>query len=122
MWHEIGADVIALVHFGFLAFVMFGVLLGRTHRWWRIAHIAAMMYGVLIEVFYWPCPLTYLEQYLRRQAGQGQFDEPFIAHYLNQLIYIEAPQWAMIPAALAVLGTNCGLYLYLWRKDKLLKG
>lgn len=122
MWYEIGADVIALGHFSFLALVVFGVLLGRTNRWWRLAHVAAMMYGVLIEIFYWPCPLTYLEQYLRSQAGRGRFDEPFIAHYLNQLVYLEAPQWTMIPAALAVLGTNCGLYLYLRRRDKVLQG
>ena len=69
-----------------------------------------MAYGVAIEVFYWPCPLTYLEQYLRLRAGRGIYEEPFIAHYVNQFVYVDLPQWSLIVAALAVLSANALLY------------
>ena len=65
MIYEIAADITALMHLTFLAFVVFGTWMGRRSRWWRALHLACMAYGVLIEVFYWYCPLTYVEQYLR---------------------------------------------------------
>ena len=120
MWYGLAANCIALVHLAFLIFVVFGVVLGRRNRWWCLAHLAAMAYGVLIEIFYWYCPLTYLEQYLREHAGEGAYTEPFIAHYLNKLIYLDVSQWALMVAAIAVLGVNSGLYIHSWRREKLL--
>jgi hypothetical protein len=111
VWYDLAADLTAVVHLVFIGFVIFGALLGRRSRWWRTAHFVAMAYGVLIEVFYWYCPLTYLEQYLRERSGRGSFSEPFIAHYLNKIIYLDAPQWSLILAAFAVLGVNAALYI-----------
>jgi uncharacterized protein DUF2784 len=113
--YEIAADLIAAVHFTFIAFVIFGALLGRRSRVWMALHLAAMAYGVMIEVFYWYCPLTELEQYLRNKAGRGQYDDAFIAHYLNRVIYLDVPQWTLILAAAVVLGVNLGLYFHRWR-------
>ena len=115
MWYEITANLTAAVHLVFLGFVVFGALLGRCNRWWRYAHLVAMVYGVFIEIFYWYCPLTYVEQYLRERAGRGSYREPFIAHYLNAIIYLDVPQWTLILVAGAVLAINCGLYVWWWR-------
>ena len=119
MWYAIAADLIALVHLTFIGFVVFGAVLGRRNRWWRLAHIAAMAYGVLTEILYWYCPLTFLEQYLREHAGEGAYTEPFIAHYLNKIIYINVSQEVLILAAVAVLAINRGLYIRAWRKARL---
>ncbi|MBI4463168.1 MAG: DUF2784 domain-containing protein [Acidobacteria bacterium] len=87
LWHS--------SHLAFLAFVVFGAFLGHPSRFWRYTHIGSMVDGVLIEVFYWYCPLTYVEQYLRRKARRGFYEESFIAHYLNPWIYVEEfPQGA----------------------------
>ena len=118
MAYEFAADLTALAHFAFILFVIFGVLLGRRKRVWRYLHLASMAYAVSIEVFYWYCPLTYLEQYLREKAGVGSFEEGFIAHYLNALIYLNAPQWSLILAAVVVLTVNLGLYIYWSRQPK----
>ena len=115
MAYELAADLTALAHFAFILFVIFGALLGRRKRVWRYLHLASMVYGVMIEVFYWYCPLTYLEQYLREKAGAGSFEEGFITHYLNKLIYLNAPQWSLILAAVVVLAVNLGLYVY-WHR------
>ena len=119
MWYEIAADLTAAAHLAFLAFVVFGALVGRRNRWWRMAHLVAMAYGVLIEVFYWYCPLTDLEQYLRRHAGRGSYEEPFIAHYINKFIYLDVPQWSLIVAAMVVLATNAALYVFWGRRHRL---
>jgi hypothetical protein len=112
--YEIAADLTALVHVAFIAFVIFGAVLGRRSRTWRLLHIAAMAYGVAIEVFYWYCPLTYVEQYLRTKAGRGMYQEAFVQHYLNKLVYIDAPQWSLIALAALVLLGNAALYAH-WR-------
>ena len=118
MPYEIAANLIALIHFAFLAFVVFGAFWGRGSRFWRYLHLSCMVYGVFVEVFYWYCPLTYLEQYLRRRAGRGGYQEPFIAHYLNQFIYLDVPQWSLILAALIVSGVNVTLYAHWSREER----
>lgn len=118
MAYELAAGLTALAHFAFILFVIFGALLGRRKRVWRYLHLASMVYGVMIEVFYWYCPLTYLEQYLREKAGADSFEEGFITHYLNKLIYLNAPQWSLILAAAVVLVVNLGFYIYWFRQPK----
>jgi hypothetical protein len=116
--YGLAADVTALFHLLFILFVVFGAVLGRRSSPWKWLHIACMGYGVLIEVFYWYCPLTYVEQYLRDKAGRGAYSEPFIEHYLNKLIYLDVPQWTLIAAAALVLTLNAGAYLYWWRSQR----
>ena len=116
MWYEVAADVVAVLHFAFIAFVLFGAVLGLRSGWWRAAHLTATAYGVLIEVFYWYCPLTLIEQWLRRRAGRGGYGEPFMAHYINRIIYIDIPQWLLIAAATMVFLINSALYIHAWRR------
>ena len=115
MIYEFAAGLTAVAHLAFIVFVIFGALLGRRSRAWRALHLASMAYGVLVEIFYWYCPLTYLEQYLRTKSGKGSYQDAFIAHYLNKLVYLDVPQWSLILAAAIVLAINLGLYFYWWR-------
>ena len=118
MIYEIAADITALAHFTFIVFVIFGAVLGIRSRAWKVLHLASMSYGVLIEIFYWYCPLTYLEQHLRTKSGRGSYQDTFIGHYLNRIVYLEVPQWSLIVAAIAILAANLGLYLYCWRNSR----
>lgn len=119
--YDSAADLTAAVHFAFIAFVIFGAFLGRRSGTWRWLHIAAMIYGVLVEVFYWECPLTYLEGYFLRLAGRRVYEEPFIEHYLNRLIYLNVPEWSLIVVASVVLATNAALYIYWMRHPRQLQ-
>ncbi len=121
MLFEIAADITALAHLTFILFVIFGAALvhrslGRRRRVWMALHLASMAYGVMIEVFYWYCPLTVIEQFLRRKAGRGEYNDAFIAHYVNKLVYLDAPQWSLVLAAAIVLVGNLGIYFYWWRR------
>lgn len=81
------ADVLLLLHLCFVLFVAAGALL--VLRWPRLAwaHIPAALWGALIELTGWICPLTPLENSLRRNAGEAGYAGGFIEHYLLPLIY-----------------------------------
>jgi hypothetical protein len=81
------ADIVVVVHFAFVLFVLLGGFL--VLRWRRLAwiHIPAAVWGVLIEFAGWICPLTPLEQWLRIRGGEAGHAEGFIEHYLLAWLY-----------------------------------
>ena len=44
------------------------------------------------------CPLTTWEMALRRRAGDETYSGTFISHWLDALLYYEAPEWVFIGA------------------------
>jgi hypothetical protein len=83
----VGADVIVALHFLFVAFVVLGGLLAL--RWPRVIwlHVPAVIWGALIEFTGWICPLTPLENRLRRASGESGYQGDFIAHYILPVLY-----------------------------------
>ena len=82
-------DIIVLIHFLFILFVVFGGLLAFYKKWFVWIHIPAALWGVLIEFFGWICPLTPLENKFRISGGLQGYEGGFIDHYLTPLIYPE---------------------------------
>ena len=82
-----GADAIVALHFAFVLFVVFGASL--VLRWPRVAwfHVPAVLWGALVEFTGWICPLTPLENRLRRSAGETGYQGDFIAHYVLPVLY-----------------------------------
>ncbi|MDH4043268.1 MAG: DUF2784 domain-containing protein [Gemmatimonadota bacterium] len=87
MTARILADVLVGLHFLFVAFVVAGGFV--TWRWRRVAwiHIPVAVWGALIEFAGWICPLTPLENDLRRAAGGAGYTGGFIEHYIIPLVY-----------------------------------
>jgi hypothetical protein len=87
MWYRVAADMVLVIHLLFIVFVVFGAFL--TWRWPRLVwvHLPAMVYGALIEFVGFTCPLTPLQNYLSRRAGEPAYRGGFISHYLVQVIY-----------------------------------
>ena len=77
-------DVVAFAQFAFILFVAFGGFL--VLRWRKLAwvHVPVVLWGIFIEIFPRTCPLTTIENALRRG---GAYHEDFIAHYLFRVIY-----------------------------------
>ena len=106
--YQLLADAVLLSHTLFAASVVAGLLLtvigGRRgwewvrNPWFRIAHlvgigvVAAQAWAGLI------CPLTTLEMWLRRQTGETSYQGSFIQHWLQRLLYVDAPLWAFAVA------------------------
>ena len=76
-----------VIHLLFIGFVIGGVFLAWRWPWIVWAHIPAVIYGALVEFAGFTCPLTLLENDLRRRAGQAGYRGGFIAHYLVKVIY-----------------------------------
>ncbi len=81
------AEVVVVLHFCFVLFVLFGGALAR--RWPKAAwvHLPAAAWGALISFAGWICPLTPLENHLRALAGAHGYGGGFIEHYLLPLLY-----------------------------------
>jgi hypothetical protein len=81
------ADLVLVLHFAFVLFVVLGGLL--VVRWPRLAwlHVPAAIWGVLIEYTGWICPLTPLENSFRARAGQAGYSGGFIQHYIQPVLY-----------------------------------
>jgi len=81
------ADLTVVVHLGFVVFVVMGGFL--AWRWRRLAwvHLPAAAWGALIEFRGWICPLTPLENHLRRLAGQTGYGGGFVEHYVIPVLY-----------------------------------
>lgn len=111
MHYALLADLILLLHLGFILFVVLGGLLVWRRAWVAWLHLPAAAWGVLVELMGWICPLTPLENRLRRLAGQSGYDGDFIAAYLLPLIYPHGlTREIQIGLGLAVLLVNLLLY------------
>ena len=84
---RIAADLIVLVHFAFVIFVVAGGLLAL--KWPKMAylHIPAAVWGAWIGFANWICPLTPLENHLRRLVGEAGYAGGFIEHYITRILY-----------------------------------
>ena len=87
MIYRILADLVLVLHLGFVVFVVLGGLL--VLRWPAIMalHIPAAVWGVMIEFTGWLCPLTPLENWLRVRGGELGYSGGFIEHYIQPVLY-----------------------------------
>jgi hypothetical protein len=81
------ADLVVVIHFLFILFVIFGGLLVLHKRSWAWLHIPVAVWGALVELTGWICPLTPLENWLRLQGGVSVYTSDFIERYVVSLIY-----------------------------------
>lgn len=122
MPYQLLADAVLVIHFGVVLFVVGGlvvVIAGNWLRWrwvnhlrFRLAHLAAIAVVVLQAWSGQHCPLTTFESWLRVQAGAAAYERSFVEHWLQRLIFFEAPFWVFTVAytAFAVL------VLLVWRR------
>lgn len=111
MLYGLLADAVLLLHLGFILFVVCGGFL--VWRCPRLAwlHLPAATWGALIELGGWVCPLTPLENRLRRLGGGEAYAESFVAHYLMPLIYPAAlTRELQIALGLGVVAINILAY------------
>jgi hypothetical protein len=111
MLYRLLADAVVVLHLGFVGFVVLGGLL--VLRWPRAAwgHLPAALWGVWVEFTGRICPLTPLENWLRRQGGGADYSASFVEHYLIPVLYPAALtrelQWILGGIVIAV---NAAVY------------
>lgn len=101
--YQLMANAVLVLHVIVVLFVVGGLILVvagnlRSWRWvnslwFRLAHLATI--GIVAGEAWLGvvCPLTTLEMWLRAQAGTTTYETGFIEHWLQALLFWEAPLW-----------------------------
>ena len=118
LW-RLGVELTVGLHFLFILFVLFGSLFAWRKRSWTWAHLAAMAYGLTVEVGGWICPLTWVENWFRRQAGFSTYEGTFIAQHLERLIYLDVSQGTLVIGAVVMIMLNLAVHSHFRRKHRL---
>ncbi len=97
------ADLVLVVHVAVVLFVVGGlalVVVGNLRAWrwvnapwFRAAHLGAIGFVVAESWLGIACPLTLLEAWLRTRAGGAAHGQGFVEHWLQTLLYHQAPGW-----------------------------
>jgi len=105
------ANAVLVLHLAFIVFAVFGAALTWRVPRLRWLHFAALAWAAFIEFSGGICPLTPLENRLRRMAGDEGYGGGFIAHYLTPVIYPEGltREWQMV-LGVAVIVINFAAY------------
>jgi hypothetical protein len=101
--YQLLADLVLTLHFALVAFVVGGLVLvvvGNLIGWrwvnalgFRLAHLLAIAIVVAEAWLGATCPLTSLEMALRAKARVTMYNTSFIEHWVQRLLYFEAPPW-----------------------------
>ena len=106
MHYKLLADFVLLLHLSFILFVLFGALFVIKKPKLAWIHIPVAIWGMLISLIGWVCPLTPLENYFRHMAGEQGYAGSFINHYIMPVIY---------PSGLTrELAIGMGVFVLLW--------
>lgn len=90
MVYKVFADIVVFIHFLWILFLILGVFWGIKNQKVKIIHISALAFAIIIQVFNWYCPLTYLETWLRAKHDSTlSYSGSFIIHYVEKIVYIE---------------------------------
>ena len=112
--YQLLADAVLALHVAIVLFVVAGlavVIAGNllawrwvNAMWFRLAHLGAIAIVVALSWFGIICPLTTLEMWLRAKARAETYGGSFVEHWLQRILYYEAPAWVF-----AVVYTLFGL-------------
>ena len=117
MLHRWLADVVLVIHLAFVLFVVLGGLL--VLRWPRLAwiHVPVALYGAAIEFIGFICPLTPLENSLRRLGGEAGYEGGFSEHYITAALYPTGlTREIQLSLGVAVLVLNAAVYWVVLRR------
>ena len=100
---RLAADLTVTLHMSYVLFVVCGqiaIIIGAIRKWqwirnmwFRIIHISMITIVVFESLLGITCPLTTLERYFRRQAGQTTYQGDFVANCIHDAIFFEFQPW-----------------------------
>ena len=104
------AILVLFLHALFILWVVFGALVTRSRPVLRWLHIASLVWGILTELLPWPCPLTVLENWLEVKAGAQPYQDGFLLHYLDKLVYPDISATILTVAGVIICALNLAFY------------
>ena len=121
--HSALAAAILALHLLFILWIVFGAAVTRRRPGLRWLHFGCLVWGILIEVLPWTCPLTNAENWLETRAGIAPYQGGFLLHYLDALVYPNIPPGLLTDFGDAVCVVNLGIYgVHFHRRRRLASG
>ncbi len=115
------ANAVLVLHLAIVAFVAGGlavIVAGNLRGWswvnrpgFRGLHACAIAVVVAEAWLGLTCPLTTLEMWLRAQAGGATYGGGFIEHWLQALLYYDAPSWVFTAGYTAFAALVAGTWI-----------
>ena len=110
MFWLVAADFVTIIHAAYVAFVVIGfvaILVGWAAGWYwvrnryfRLAHLAMILFVCCEALIGTTCPLTLWENMLRVKGGESGYSRDFVGYWLDSLIFYQAPPWIFTTAYL----------------------
>ena len=117
--YELAAEIILIIHFLFIFFVIFGALLFFVAKKIVFIHIPAIIWGSYIELTHSICPLTYLENWFLHKSNLIIYSEGFIQNYLVPIVYpVSLTKDLQIYLGIALIVINIVFYAFIFNKLK----
>lgn len=113
MAYKMIADVAMVMHLAFLVYLVVGGFIAWRLRWTIWLHLVTVGWGFGTVLFGLECPLTQVENWARRSAGEQGLDPTgFIDHYLTGVVYPQEAQGLVrLLAGLVVVASWVGFML-----------
>ena len=122
MIYRISIDLVIFSHLCFIVFVVFGGFLLLVNKKWALVHFPAVVWGTLVEFLDLYCPITPLENWIRKIGGESVYHVSFIERYLLPIIYPhELTRELQILLGVSVVAINICIYLFVFLHKKRLK-
>ena len=118
VWWRLGADAALAAHALWVLTYAFGPLAGLRFRKWKFFQLGMMAFTLVLWPLWGGCPLTTLENALRRRAGGAVYPGGFIAHYLEKIVYWDLPKGTLAWAAALWFLLWAGIYAALWMRGR----
>lgn len=116
------ANTVLILHVCVVLFVIGGLILifiGNSLGWqwvnllwFRLVHLATILYVAGQAWFNVTCPLTTLENWLRNMDGVTGYSSSFIEYWLQRILFYNGPPWAF---TLAYTAFACLVAVSWWR-------
>jgi hypothetical protein len=117
MLYRLAADFAVLIHFLWIIFLILGAFIGRRYRSVKVIHISGLFFSIVMQIFGWYCPLTYLELWLRQKHDPSlTYSGSFIVHYIEKLVYFELSPLIIFVLTLILAVLNG--YVYFKRRER----
>jgi len=117
MFYRLAADFAVLIHLLWIIFLIVGAFIDRRYGAVMVIHISGLAFSIVMQIFGWYCPLTYLELWLRQQHTPSlTYSGSFIVHYMEKLVYFELSPLIIFVLTLILVAVSA--YVYSKRKAR----
>jgi hypothetical protein len=110
-------DATILLHFLWILFLLVGIVFALKKSKLAWLHLGGLLISLVLNIYGWYCPLTYLENHLRSsRLSSGTYEGSFIAHHVEKVIYPDVPERIIRTGGILFVGLNLVVYAILVRR------